>query len=74
MRRDDSRNLSQRQLSAAIERQRDQVIDLEAAVNIARGTVNVAVEELHAAVRERDRAIDHLQRLVAWHDEERAAA
>lgn len=71
--RDDSQNLSQTQLAAAIEQQRGRVIDLEAVVDSTRRTLTQAVTELQAAVRERDRAVEHLQQLIAWHEESAAA-
>lgn len=67
------RTVPHRHLPAAIERQRDQVLDLEAIVDSARRTLNEAIAELHTAVRERDRAAEHLQQLVAWQEETAAA-
>ena len=71
--RDDRETLPHRKLPAAIAGQRDRVIELKAIVDDARRTLDQAVAQLHDAVRERDRAVRHLQQLIAWR-QERAAA
>lgn len=48
----------------AIERQRQNVADLDIVVNDARAELERAVERLQASVRERDRAAVHLQQLI----------
>jgi hypothetical protein len=53
-------------LRVSIGRWRDELIDLDTAVDDARRHVNAAVEQLQTAVRERDRARVHLTRLVEW--------
>jgi hypothetical protein len=52
-----------------IARQRDLVIDLDVVVDIRREGVDLAVDDLREAVRQRDTAAVHLDRLLAWHDE-----
>lgn len=59
------------EIARAIEGQRNRVLDFEIAVDAARETLDRDLEELRAAVRERDREIEHLQQLTAWqHDDE----
>lgn len=50
-------------LRTAINRQRENLIDLNIVVDDARSDVNRAVERLQVAVRERDRGAAHLQHL-----------
>lgn len=57
--------LIRQDLHSALERQRDQVIDLDIAVDDARQAVDRAVGDLRVAVRERDRAAVHLKYLIA---------
>jgi hypothetical protein len=52
--------------TAAIDRARDGVIDADIIVDDARAELERAVDALRAAVRERDRAIQHLCHLIGW--------
>ena len=56
-------------LGTAIQRQRDHVLALERAVDGARCDVDRAVDDLRAAVRERERADEHLRHLEEWERE-----
>jgi hypothetical protein len=48
----------------AIERQRDNVLDADIAVDDARRDLDAAVERLRGAVSDRDRDAVHLQHLI----------
>ena len=63
-----------RNLRQEITRQRDRVLDCEAAVDSARVAVDRSVELLRHTVRERDRAVTHLEQLIDWAEEFEAAA
>jgi hypothetical protein len=65
---------TRRQLREAIERWRNNVIDLDVLVDDKRLALNRAVDELRVAVRERDRGTEHLARLIDWSDEVEAVA
>jgi hypothetical protein len=54
-------------LAAEIARWQDRVIDADLAVDAARTDLERAVAGLQDAVRDRDRAVRHLQRLIGWH-------
>jgi len=56
-----------------IVRWRDRVIELDMRVEETRRAVDRAVGEFQDAVRERDRAADHLRHLIAWATSEAAA-
>lgn len=58
------RSLSQGQIKAHIDRSRDILIDLDLHVDAARADVERALEALRGAVRERNRAADHLAHLM----------
>jgi hypothetical protein len=47
-----------------IKRQRDRVLDLELHVDAVREQIDIVVQLLRDAVRERDRGVMHLQHLV----------
>jgi hypothetical protein len=51
-------------LAGAIERWQNNVIDTDLAVDAARADVERALAALRTAVRERQRAIDHLTHLI----------
>jgi hypothetical protein len=53
-------------LRAQISRQRDHVLDLDLAVDLAREDLDRYVTHLHVAVFERDRAAAHLAGLLEW--------
>jgi hypothetical protein len=61
-------------LERAIEKQREVVIDLNIAVDLAREDIDGAIERLQTRVRERDRGTEHLARLIEWRDELAAVA
>jgi hypothetical protein len=61
-----TKSCARRNLRREIARQRDRVLDWEIVVNDARSTVDRSVEGLRTAVAERDRAAEHLTRLMAW--------
>lgn len=56
---------ARRNYRAEVERWRDNLLDLETIVDDKRRALDFAVDELHVAVLERDRAAAHLTRLVA---------
>lgn len=67
-------DITTRGLRTAIRRHRDRILDLDAAVDTARTVVDRAVEDLRDVVRERDRAVLHLDQLMTWHRERERAA
>ena len=66
------KHTARRNQRRVIEQWRNNLLDLEATVDVARIAVDRAVDDLRAAVRERDRAVAHLQNLLELH-RERAA-
>jgi predicted nucleic acid-binding Zn-ribbon protein len=60
-------------LAKQIELQRDAVLRHERLVDEARAQLECAVAGLQEAVRDRDRTAAHLNKLIAWFDEEECA-
>jgi hypothetical protein len=60
---------TRRNLRAEIAQWRENVLDLDTAVDDCRRTVDAAVDAFRVAVRERDCAAAHLARLIDWHEE-----
>jgi outer membrane protein TolC len=57
-------------MTPAIAMWRDRLIAADLAVDAARTDVDATVERLQAAVRERDRAAEHLAHLLGWNADE----